>query len=249
VGVSLDGRARRALDLLVVQYRQLAPRNSTFPQADDPEEAARLIAAIALAGDFCQWSDISGVYRGVEAFCSYLGVKHLSDLADAENEEMSSAVWVCLRAVPERKVSECASIIRRVARATIAIKSDFGVVSTWGEDRVREFVSRIIDEPVAGLFIIKVLLGGQASVISVPSGGAISLMSHLSLVDWTAGLLGGREAVRQEAIEVLEGLTTEEVLALFWWGFEGCPEACAICPAAGAAGIDTACDAILRGLV
>jgi len=245
--VSLDGRAREALNLLVAQYRQLAPTDSILPEIDedDPEQIARLLAAVALCGTQTQWGHSVGVYRSLSGFLRYLGVSHLSQLADAKREDLSHAVWMCLRSVPDRKVSECVGIIRHVARAVCFIHEDFAAVHIWDKSRLCEFVRKMTDEDVAALFICRVLLGREdVTVAVIPSGGVISLMTHLTLVDWTTGLLGGREAIRQEAIEVLEKLSSTDVLALFWWGFQGCSEACAMpCPCY------SVCPSLCEGLV
>jgi hypothetical protein len=176
----------------------------------------------------------------MDGFIRYLGASHLSELADADKGDVSRAVWVCLRCTPERTVSDATAIIRRVARATARICGDFAVIHTWNLKRVREYIASITQEPVAAFLIGKVL----GVEIRVPSGGAINLMNHLTLIDWTSGLLGGRAALRQEAIDVLYRLTDMEVLAILWWGFEGCEEGCSLpCPCY------SVCPSLVEGLV
>lgn len=163
----------------------------------------------------------------MDGFIGYLGVSHLSELADADKDDVSRAVWVCFRCVPERSVSDTTAIIRRVARATARIHGDFAAIHTWKQKRIREYIASITQEPVATFLVGKVL----GVDVRVPSGGALNLMSRLTLIDWTSGLLGGRAALRQEAIDVLYQLTDIEVLTILWWGLEGCDEGCSLpCP-------------------
>lgn len=207
---------------------------------NDTESIARLVASLALCGDHAQWGVASSVYGCMDGFIRYLGATHLSELTDAKKEVVSQAVWVCLRCVPERKLSDATTIIKRVARATARIRGDFDVIHTWNQKRVCEYVASITQEPVA-TFLISKALGVD---VRVPSGGALNLMSRLTLIDWTSGLLGGRPALRQEAIEVLYELTDTEVLTILWWGFEGCDEACSLpCPCY------SACPSLVGGLV
>lgn len=241
-GVVTDGRARDALDLLVAQYERLTPNSNIFPNIneDDTEAVARLICSLALSGDFAQWGAAASVYGCMDGFLTYLGVTHLSELTDAKKERVSQAVWVCLRCVPERTLSDATTIIKRVARATARIHGDFAVLHTWGHKQVCGYIASITQEPVATFLIAKVL----RVEVRVPHGGALNLMSHIALVDWTSGLLGGRAALRAEATNVLYELTDIEVLTILWWGLEGCEEACSLpCPCY------SRCPSLVEGLV
>ena len=193
---------------------------------------------------------MTAVNLALGGFLNFLGVERLTDLRNRPRSELSQAALICLRAVPERRVTECVNVIRRVIRVTEYLNGDWSTVRNLGDAQVRRIVRGITQEPVAALIIMQTL--GADDVRPLPSGGAASCAMKIGMVEtWVPEYAsGGHRAVREEALKVLQGLSPTTYLALHWWGgggsvgsSVGCPEGCSCCGAA------TYCDALCRGLV
>ena len=237
-----DGRALEALDLLRSRWQSIRPSSDTLPiiNTGNPSEVANLICAIALSGDFSVWGSAIPVYHALGAFLHFLGVERLADLGNEHLGEVSQAVWVCLRAVPERKVSECVGLILNTMSVADDLDDDFGLVRTLDNDDVRKVVERITKEPVAAHLIIQVL--GADGVRPMPSGGSAGLLTRVGALDsCDSPFAGGRPLLRLEAMQFLESAPPELFLACEWWGMTGCPEACPLCAAS------TYCRALCSG--
>ena len=182
------------------------------------------------------------ISHALDGFLQHLKVENVYQLADVHNGLIEQAVWVYLRSIPERQVSEAAKIIRRSANALAHINNDFTSVPQWDADRVRKFISGfVVDEPVPALAMMLAL--SRDDCRPIPSGGACGLLTHIAAVPWQDGLLGGRQSIRLAALNFLERQPVNVFFAVEDWGFRGCSEACPECC------LTDACDALLRGLV
>jgi hypothetical protein len=221
------------LSLLVGQYERLTPpRRLPLVDRTDSVAAANIVCAIALCGDFAQWGSATGVCHAVSGFLDYLEVKKLADLRSTEDGVLSQAVWVCLRSVPERRASECVSIIRGAITLSDYLHGDFSVVAELDNAHARETVEIVTHEPVASHLILQTL--GATSARCMPSGGSAGCLTRIGLLDWCDALLThGRQSLRREAMELMESMPPEVFLAAEWWGSgaAGCPENCVGCPA------------------
>jgi len=252
MGRATRTQAEEALSLLLGQYERLTT-SDILPAITDnnPLELANLVCSIAMCGDFAQWwGSATAVSLALGGFLGFLGVEHLTDLRNRPRSELSQAALICLRAVPERRVTECVDIIRRVIRITEYLHGDWSTVRTFDDAKVRRLVRGITQEPIPALLIMQAI--GADDVRPLPSGGAASCAMKIGMVEtWVPEYAsGGHRAVREEALKVLQGLSPEVFLAVHWWGgggsvgsSVGCPESCSCCGAA------TYCDALCRGLV
>jgi hypothetical protein len=243
-GVPTKTKAEEALSLLVARYEQTAIWDSTVPSIspEHPEALARHLVSMALAGSFVQYGAVAGIRHALDGFLKNLGVQHLYQLAGADKTRIEQAVWVYLRSIPERQVSEAAKIIRRSAHALACINNNFSAVPQWDAQRLRKFISGfVVDEPVPALAMMLAL--GRDDCRPVPSGGACGLLTRIAAVDWQDGLLGGRQSIRVAALNFLERQPPVVMYAVEDWGLRGCAESCPNCCL-----IDN-CDALLRGLV
>jgi len=204
-----------------------------------------------MCGDFAQWwGSATAVSLALGGFLEFLGVERLSDLRTRPRSELSQAALICLRAVPERRVTECVNIIRRVIRVTEYLNGDWSTVRTLDDAKVRRLVRGITQEPVPALLIMQAF--GADDVRPLPSGGAAACLMRLGIVEtWVPEYVsGGSRAVREEALKVLQGLSPVTFLAVHWWGgggsvgsSVGCPESCSCCGAA------TYCHDLCMGLI
>jgi hypothetical protein len=221
-----------AFDQLLRTYRSIRGSSEVLPviNVDDPLEVTNLICSIALAGSFTQWGGAIGVYNAMDGFLRYLhAADSFSAASHASRESLSQAVLVCLRSVPERRVSDCVDIINNTANAIDRLNGDWSLVASMTPREVRRVLASITPEPVAQLFIAQVL---GSNVRPAQSGGVSALLCRCGIVDWQDGLLGVN-AIRHGARDVLAQLSPEHFLAAEWWGsgIAGCPENCAGCPA------------------
>lgn len=244
--VSTRTSAEQALSLLVARYEQTAIWDSILPQIppevpENHEALARQLVSIALAGSFVQYGASVAISHALDGFLQHLKVANVHQLADVHNGLIQQGVWVYLRSIPERQVSEAAKIIRRSASALAHINNDFTGVSQWDAERLRKFVTRFVDEPVPALAMMLAL--GRDDVRPFPSGGACGLLTRIAAVDWQDGLLGGRQSIRLAALNFLEHQTPAVMFAVEDWGFRGCAEACPECC------LTDDCDALLKGLI
>ncbi len=219
-GVSIRTQAEEALSLLVAQYEALCPTSIT-PQPSNPDELTNTVAAIALSGDFAQWGSVHGVFHALHGFMRYLGVDHLADLKHKTRSEIEQAIWVCLRAVPERRVSECVRIIRRVISDYDYLHGDWSTLATLDDEKARRIVRSVINEPTAALILMQAV-GSDARPL--PSGGASVCLMRMGVISaWEPDYFThGFPAVREEARRILTGLQPEAMLAVEWWGTWGC---------------------------
>jgi hypothetical protein len=236
---------------LLGQYERLTTSDIIPVITEGNPELSNLVCCIAMCGDFAQWwGSVTAASLALGGFLNFLGVERLTDLRTRPRNELSQAALICLRAVPERRVTECVDIIRRVIRVTEYLNGDWSTVRTLGDAKVRRLVRGITQEPVAALIIMQAL--GADDVRPLPDGGAASCAMKIGIVErWVPEYVsGGHRAVREEALKVLQRLSPTTYLALHWWGgggsvgsSVGCPESCSCCGAA------TYCDALCRGLV
>jgi hypothetical protein len=237
---------------LLEQYERLTT-SDIIPAISEssPAELANIVCSIAMCGDFAQWwGSVTAVNLALGGFLDFLGVERLTDLRTRPRSELSQAALICLRAVPERRVTECVDIIRRVIRITEYLHGDWSTVRTLDGAKVRRLVRGITQEPVPALLIMQAIAADY--VRPLPSGGAASCAMKIGIVEtWVPEYAsGGHRAVREEALKVLQGLSPEVFLAFHWWGgggsvgsSVGCPESCGCCSAA------TYCHDLCAGLI
>ena len=204
---------------------------------------ARLLCAIALAGQYTPYGYAHAILHSVDAFLDEAGAERLAQVATVKPQELTSAAWVTLRAVPDRDVSEAVKVIKRVAQAVAMTKYDFAEIATRDDSGIREWVFYVTDEPTAALFVLDVIAPDKPHIRPLVSGGCAALLMRVGVTDWCDGLLGGMKRMRSRATRWLEGQPRDFFLACEDWGKRGCPEACPECCL-----LDT-CDAILRGLI
>lgn len=204
---------------------------------------ARLLCAVALAGQYTPYGYAHAILHSVDAFLDEAGAERLAQVAAVKPQELTSAAWVTLRAVPDRDVSEAVKVIKRVAQAVAMTKYDFAGIATRDDSGICEWVFYVTDEPTAALFVLDVIAPDKPHIRPLVSGGCAALLMRVGVTDWCDGLLGGMKRMRWRATRWLEGQPREVFLACEDWGTRGCPEACPECCV-----LDT-CDAILRGLI
>lgn len=208
---------------MVAQW-ELAATHTPSPctNINDTEEVTRQVCAIALAGDYSPYGSVEGVRHSLDGFMHYLGAHHLSDLQHMERQSVYRAIWLCLRGVPERRVTEVARIICRVGEVIDDLQDDWASVAQMHPEQIRRVVELITTEPVAALYIMGLL--GVSTVRPTPSGGSAVCLMRIGLVSaWEPNYFSsGFMAVREEARRVLERLSPEHYLAAEWWGTWGC---------------------------
>lgn len=180
------------------------------------------MCAIALAGDFAPYGFIDGVRHSLDGCLHYLGVDHLSELKNINRQDIERGVWLCLRGVPERRVTEATRILLRVGKVIDELQGDWSQVSRLHPDGVRRVVRSITAEPIAALFVMGLL--GADTVRPLPSGGSTVCLMRIGILSpWEPRYFNeGFKAVRHEAMGVLEHLPPEHFASAEWWGNYGC---------------------------
>lgn len=204
---------------------------------------ARLLCAIALAGQYAPYGYAHAILHSVDAFLAEVGAERLKKIAGCKPAQLTSAAWVTLRAVPDKDVSEAVKVIKRVAQAVAMTTYDFAEIAARDDSGIREWVFYVTDEPVAALFVLDVIAPDKPHIRPLVSGGCAALLMRVGVIDWCDGLLGGMGRIRWRATRWLEGQPREVFLACEDWGNRGCPEACPECC------LLDSCDAILKGLI
>lgn len=231
-GVPTRTNAEQALSSLLSVYDSIHPDSTTLlPRidADSQEDLSRLVCSILLTGDAVQWGHSIGVFHALHGLLDYLDCSYLRDIKDIPNDEIDTAIWMTLRAVPERSVSECRKIIRRYIR--LLADGDLREARDADGDHVRQFISQFTEDPVPAIFILRTL--GHPEVRPLPTVGASLLLMRLEVTSAleTSYFTEGYPAVQEEARRVLERHPIDLALMSEWWGLGHCPESCPVCPA------------------
>lgn len=231
-GVVTRTNAEEALSSLLGVYQSIHPDSTTLlPHIDDSqEELTRLVCSILLAGDSVQWGHSVGVYHAINGLLEHLDCSYLVDLKDINDDDLESAIWMTMRAVPDRSVTECRKIIRRFLKRLD--DGDLREARDADGNHVREFVATLTSDPVVGTFILGVL--GHSEVRCLPTTGASLLLMRLEVLDPYQSQFfttDGYSAIQEDARRVLEQHPVELALMAEWYGIGHCPESCPICPA------------------
>lgn len=252
-------QSQQALALLVAQYEALTDLSPSAADLDltDAEATTRRVCSIVLSGDFAQWDGARGVYHALGGLIRYFGAESLVDVRNESRANLERAVWLCMRAVPERSTTEVVRIIRRVLEVSGGIQGDWASIAGSCPDQIRRIVHRITAEPVAAHLIMQTL--GAREVRPTPSGGSAICGMRLGVVPAfePAYFHEGFTAVRAETRRILEHMPSEVFLALEWWGNAGCDgkrhelgdcscplgDACPWCPA------QHLCRGLVEGLI
>lgn len=232
IGEPTRTNAEEALHSLLTTYGSIHPdSNLLLPTTDDTdrEQLSRLVCSILLAGDAVQWGQSVGVYHAICGMAEYLGCAYLTNLKDISDDDLESAIWMTLRAVPERDVSDCRKVIRRYLHCL----ADGDLREARGADgnHVRQFVGDLTPNPVEAIFVLRAL--GHSEVRPTPTVGASLLLMRLEVLSAFEAVYftDGYSAIQEEARRVLEQHPVEMALMAEWWGLGHCPESCVVCPA------------------
>lgn len=193
------------------------------------EELTRLVAAILLTGDAVQWGHAVGVYHSLHGLLDYLDCPTLWHLASIFDDDLDTAIWMTMRAVPDREVTECRKIIRKYLHRLAG--GDLREAREADGNHVREFVATLTKDPVVGTFLLRVL--GHSEVRCLPTTGASLLLMRLEVLSafQSQFFVDGYPAIQEEARKVLEQHPVELALMAEWFGVLHCPESCPVCPA------------------
>ena len=197
---------------------------------EDREQLTRLVAAILLTDSAVQWGHSVGVFHALCGLLEYLDCSYLTNLKDINDDDLESAIWMTMRAVPDRSVTECRKVVRRYLR-----RLDDGDLREAREadgNHVRDFVADLTKDPVVAIFLLRVLEHGATRPL--PSSGASLLLMRLEVLDPYQSQFfttSGYSAIQEEARRVLEYHDVELALMAEWYGVGHCPESCPVCPA------------------
>jgi len=227
-GVSTDTRAYEALELLLTFCEQITD-SSPVPEIDpdSPEELLRLIVAVAWSGDYSAYGHVHGIYRAVNAMCEFLNVERIADTRNISKGELSQAVLATCAAVPDRTVSECVRVLRRLIRICGQVEYDLRQVRDFDANRIHKSIQLLCDQPIPAIYILRAI---GLSHTPLPSGGGTAVLLRLSLLDWRIPevIIGGFPAAREEARRALEGYPDEVFVAVEYLS-RICPDGCPIC--------------------
>jgi hypothetical protein len=218
---------------LLQTYEAIHPDlHQLLPKVDinSKEELTRLVAAILLTGDAVQYGHSVGVYHAICGLLEHLDCPYLTNLKDVSDDDLDSAIWMTLRAVPDREVSQCRKVICRCLHRLD--DGDLREARDADGNHVREFVATLTSDPVLAIFLLRIL--GHSEVRPLPTTGASLLLMRLEVLDPYQSQFfttDGYSAIQEEARRVLEQHDVELALMAEWWGVLHCPESCPICPA------------------
>lgn len=169
------------------------------------------------------------MFHALHGLLDYLDCSHIRDVKDIPSHDLDTAIWMTLRAVPERSVSECRKIICRFIRRLA--DGDLREATEADGNHVRQFISQFTEDPVPATFILRVL--GHPEVRPLPTVGASLLLMRLEVIPAfeTSYFTEGYPAIQEEARRVLERHPVDLALMSEWWGLGHCPESCPVCPA------------------